>query len=146
MCIVAVTRRMLRRICDRRERLAVAVTFLCMIQWCSGQSTTIIATSLIIPRETPPGGCEMDQGLTDLRVQLEYREIRLDGDIGDWKLGGFRRLESLGMFRDVIVLNSSTVDGLQIRFLQLEHGGGLCNCWFVGALSVTVNETTTEPE
>ena len=125
----------------------MAVTFLCMIQWCSGQSTTIVATptALITPREAPPGGCEMDQGLTDLRVQLEYREIRLDGDIGDWKLGGFSRLERVDSITEGIVLSSSTVDGLQIRFLQLEHGGGLCNCWS-STLSVTVNGITTEPE
>ena len=87
----------------------------------------------------------MDQGLTDLRVQLEYREIRLDGDIGDWKLGGFSRLERVDSITEGIVLSSSTVYGLQIRFLQLEHGGGLCNCWS-STLSVTVNRITTEPE
>ena len=90
----------------------------------------------------------MDQGLTDLRVQLEYRERRLDGDMGDWKSGPSSRLDTntpvpIG---DGIVLNSSTVDGLQIRFLQLEHGGGLCNCWSLSALSVTVNGITTETE
>ena len=125
----------------------MAVTFLCMIQWCSGQSTTIVAipSALITPRETPPGGCEMDQGLTDLRVQLEYRERRLDGNIGDWKSGSNSRLERTDFLMDAILLNSSTVDGLQIRFLQLEHGGGLCNCWSP-TLSVTVNGITTEPE
>ena len=123
----------------------MAVTFLCMIQWCSGQSTTI-PFAFIIPSETPPGGCEMDQGLTDLRVQLEYREIGVDGDMGDWEPGPSSRLETVIFHMDAIGLNSSTVDGLQIRFLQLEHGGGLCNCWSLSALSVTVNGITTETE
>ena len=139
---------MFRRICDRRERLAVAVTFLCMVQWCSGQSTTIIATpfALITPREAPPGGCdEMDQGLTDLRVQLQYREIGLDGNMGDWKLRASVRLLRPEPITEGIGLNSSTVDGLQIRLLQLEHGGGLCNCWSI-TFAVRVNETTTVPE
>ena len=87
----------------------------------------------------------MDQGLTDLRVQLQYRERGLDGNMGDWKLRA-----SVGLLRpepiiEGIGLNSSTVDGLQIRLLQLEHGGGLCNCWSL-TFTVTVNETTTEPE
>ena len=126
----------------------MAVSFLCMIQWCSGQSTTIVATptALIIPREVPPGGCEMDQGLTDLRVQLEYREIGLDGNLGDWKLRASSRLLRPEPITEGIGLNSSTVDGLQIRFLQLEHGGGLCNCWSLSALSVKVNGITTETE
>ena len=89
----------------------------------------------------------MDQGLTDLRVQLEYREIGLDGDMGDWESGPSSRLEQIDFLMEVaIALNSSTVDGLQIRFLQLEHGGGQCNCWSLSAFSVTVNETTTEPD
>ena len=87
----------------------------------------------------------MDQGLTDLRVQLEYREIGLDGDMGDWKPLAVSRLERVVPISEQIVVNSSIVDGLQIRFLQLEHGGGLCNCWSLSELSVTVNETTTEP-
>ena len=131
----------------RSEGLVVAATLLFMIQWCSGQSTMIIATpsAFITPRETPPGGCEMDQGLTDLRVQLQYREIGLDGDMGDWKPPAVSRLERVVPISEQIVVNSSIVDGLQIRFLQLEHGGGLCNCWSLSELSVTVNETTTEP-
>ena len=76
----------------------------------------------------------MDQGLTDLRVQLEYREIGLDGDMGDWKQLAVSRLERVVPISEQIVVNSSIVDGLQIRFLQLEHGGGMCNCWSLSEL------------
>ena len=118
-----------------------------MIQWCSGQSRIRADTiALITPRETPPGGCEMDQGLTDFRVQWQFRERRLDGDMEDWKSGTSSDLDAIDFFNYGIVLNSSTMDGLQMRFLQLEHGGGLCNCWSLSELSVTVNGVTTEPE
>ena len=88
----------------------------------------------------------MDQGLTDFRVQWQFRERRLDGDMGDWKPLAVSRLERVEPISGQIVLNSSTVDGLQIRFLQLEHGGGRCNCWSLSALSVRVDGATTEPE
>ena len=34
------------------------------------------------------------------------------------------------------VVNGSALQPLQLRFVQLEHHGGLCNCWAVANLSL----------
>ena len=68
-------------------------------------------------------------GLINTTVQLQYRTINTaSAVIGDWIT-----LDALPVNISSAVAHNlnfdSTVGGVQFRSLQLEHGGGGCNCW-----------------
>ena len=67
-------------------------------------------------------------GLTNTTVQLQYRTISITSVIGDWIT-----LDALPVNISSAVTHNlnfdSAVGGVQFRTLQLEHGGGGCNCW-----------------
>ena len=67
-------------------------------------------------------------GLTNTTVQLQYRTISTTSVIGDWIT-----VDALPVNISSAVAHNlnfdSTVGGVQFRTLQLEHGGGGCNCW-----------------
>ena len=64
-------------------------------------------------------------GLTDTSILFQYRAIINTSVIGDW--------------RTLAALPVDTIKGVQFRLLQLEHGGGGCNCWEVQSFSITIN-------
>ena len=68
-------------------------------------------------------------GLIDTSVQLQYREI-LTGSIKQWNL-----IANIPVNRSEAVVGKFNVsivqEGVQLRLLQFEHGGGGCNCWEV---------------
>ena len=84
------------------------------------------------------GGNEV--GLTNTSVQFQYRSISTTSVIGDWTA-----LDALPLNRTSDVTHNldfdGTVGGVQFRLLQLEHGGGGCNCWDVQSFGFSVNET-----
>ena len=101
--------------------------------------TTSITVSLTledIPPDFPDflciGGNEV--GLTNTSVQFQYRSISTTSVIGDWIT-----LDLLPVNRTSDITHNlefdGTVGGVQFRLLQLEHGGGGCNCWDVQSSS-----------
>ena len=73
--------------------------------------------------------------LTNASIQFQYRTISNSSAIGNWitkdaipLLGGGPRTYHLNF--------DSTVEGVQFRLLQLEHGGGGCNCWEVQSFAI----------
>ena len=84
------------------------------------------------------GSCDDDSGLTTDSILLEYRNISLPNSAPDseWILLGEIQLID-GMTHEVDVS-----DDVQFRLLQLEHGGGRCNCWRVERLEVILNNGT----
>ena len=84
------------------------------------------------------GGNEV--GLTNTSVQFQYRSISTASVIGDWIT-----LDALPVNRTSDVTHNldfdGTVGGVQFRFLQLEHGGGGCNCWDIPLFSFNMNGT-----
>ena len=95
-------------------------------------SITASFTLEYIPPDSPDflciGGNEV--GLTNTSVQFQYRTISTTSVIGDWIT-----LDALPVNRTSDVTHNlefdGNVGGVQFRLLQLEHGGGGCNCWDV---------------
>jgi hypothetical protein len=105
---------------------ALAVTLLCVIKCCSSTLVDVSVEGNVLRSPAfPLPDCESD---SSLGVRLEFRKVGLDGDPGGW-------IQAPGL-QVTIPLNSSIVGGLQLRLLQLEHGGGQCDCWFLNTLTV----------
>ncbi len=67
---------------------------------------------------------------TDSTIMLDYREIGMDNTTG---LGEWTNLVVIPAQEEMDITNTETVsisaDRVQFRFLQLVHGGGVCNRW-----------------
>lgn len=108
-----------------------------------GQSHTVHVTLLY--RSLITSGCigGDEVGLTNTSVLLQYR-LR-GGSSVEWTdiavmdvkpaMGETNVMES-------VVVDSSSVAGLQFRLLQLEHGGGECNCWTLDSMTATLDNQT----
>ena len=116
-----------------------AVTLLLTVQCCSSTLVDARFSASVTPRFQPPT-CDSSQGIADTRVRIQYREVGRNGDLGDWIPQTFFALgASQTTQRTITGLNTSIVDGLQFRALQLEHGGGPCSCWSLTALTVALD-------
>ena len=74
-------------------------------------------------------------GLTDTSILVEYRIVdttRSQTSVGEWR-GLANVMETTSIQTQ---LHDSAEGGFQLRLLQLEHGGGMCNCWTVERISV----------
>ena len=86
-------------------------------------------------------------GLTNTSVLLEYRQT--DNETTDtppeWMFLADISVSPDAGFNGTleIPVNSSLPGGVQLRLLQLEHGGGVCNCWTVERMELTV--ASSEP-
>ena len=55
--------------------------------------------------------------------------------VGEWRY----LADEIVIYKQMISqfqLHDSAADGFQLRLLQLEHGGGICNCWRLARISV----------
>ena len=92
-----------------------------------------------------------DIALTDTSVKLQYRMLPVDlqtsmsANQGAWINLKSYELDLLPVTPEAwfIQLDSSSV-GVQVRLLQLEHGGGSCNCWSVKMLNLSLNSSETD--
>lgn len=79
-------------------------------------------------------------GLTDTSVLLQYRVMIVDGATAEWD-----DVASIPSMRETMVMElltlNSPVQGVQFRLLQLEHGGGGCNCWSLDSMAVTLDNS-----
>ena len=81
------------------------------------------------------GGCVGGAvGLTNISVLLQYRTVTLP-KLSEWTfLAELSPKEASNRSLQVPQLDEGV--GVQFRLLQLEHGGGRCNCWRVQRLEV----------
>ncbi len=86
-----------------------------------------------------------DQGLTrpGINAALQRRQVERDStDKYPWQTLGVVHIAASGSdtCQPFSFKFNSTVDEVQFRLVQWEHGGGYCNCWGVvpGSWSVTV--------
>ena len=80
-------------------------------------------------------------GLTNTSVLLSYRLTT--PRLSEWMfLAELSPRESQSQTLDFTLRNSSV--GFQFRHLQLEHGGGSCNCWAVRTERLDFNTSQTE--
>ena len=85
-------------------------------------------------------------GLTDTSVQVQYREFtNSSSGQSDWMtlvsipINGSQN--SISVMENMTLANS--VFGVQFRLLQMEHGGGECNCWEVMQVQGRVNNSAS---
>ena len=85
-------------------------------------------------------------GLTNTSVLVEYRIINTTSSpasVGEWRYLADEIVTLQRNLQDV-ELHDSAADGFQLRLLQLEHGGGQCNCWKLTRISVDCGEGMTD--
>ena len=77
-----------------------------------------------------------DTGLTNTSLLVEYRIVDTTSStssVGEWR---YLADKSTPVNIVGVQLPDSAAAGFQIRVLQLEHGGGMCNCWRLNTISV----------
>ncbi len=115
--------------------LALCLSF----QAVMGHSVTVqLRYTTLDPGTSCIGG---DVGLTNTSVLLQYRLLVEEGDAREWTdLTALEtRIQQLITVMESLDLDSS-VQGVQFRLLQLEHGGGSCHCWTLDSMSVMLDE------
>ena len=109
-------------------------------------SSHLVAVDLTINSLQNTGDCVGGNvGLTDTSVQVQYREFTTSSSgQSDWKtlvsipINGS---QNISVMENMTLANS--VKGVQFRLLQLEHGGGECNCWEVIQVQGRVNNSAS---
>ena len=77
-----------------------------------------------------------DTGLTNTSLLVEYRVVNTTSStssVGEWR---YLADKSTPVNIEREQLHDSAAGGFQIRVLQLEHGGGRCNCWILNTIRV----------
>ena len=83
-----------------------------------------------------------DTGLTNTSLLVEYRVVNTTSStssVGEW-----RYLYDVVVGNGIVNIPRAQLDddsGFQLRLLQLEHGGGECNCWTLTSISVDCGES-----
>ena len=116
-----------------RQQLAIIVVYLVCLDHVVASGTVTVNFTLNRVAFSPCIGEEV--GLTNTSIQFQYRTISNSSAIGDWITKD--AIPLLGGGPQTYHLNfDSTVEGMQFRLLQLEHGGGPCNCWEVQSFAI----------
>ena len=74
-------------------------------------------------------------GLTNTSILVEYRIVNTTSSptsVGEWRY----LADAIPPSNVQAQLHDSAEGGFQLRLLQLEHGGGGCNCWSVNSINV----------
>lgn len=123
------------------------VALVCSIKAVTGQSHSVNVQ--LQYSSLSSSGCigGNEDGLTNTSVLLQYRVAVLDGSVaasaptlGEWIDLAARNATPSANVMQFLTLDSS-VQGLQLRLLQLEHGGGSCNCWYLDSMAVTLDNS-----
>ena len=131
----------------------VAVLYLSKI--CSGIGHSV---TVQMQYSSPPTSYKCfggDVGLTDTSIMLQYIMVIEDDAVhpssseatttqDEWTTVAALEPLNVSLHGQVSANFSvdSSVEGLQFRLLQLEHGGGSCNCWTLESMAVTLDNHT----
>ena len=112
-------------------------------------SSHLVAVDMTINSLQNTGDCVGGNvGLTDTSVQVQYREFTRNDTSGSGQ-SDWMTLVSIPIngSQNISVMENMTladsVFGVQFRLLQLEHGGGECNCWEVIQVQGRVNNSAS---
>ena len=87
-------------------------------------------------------------GLTNTSVVVEYRIVDTTSSpasVGEWRfLAANIATRTIIIERNESQIHHSAADGFQLRLLQLEHGGGQCNCWRLTSITVDCGGDMTD--
>ena len=81
-----------------------------------------------------------DVGLTESSVAIQYRLISPQSSpVSEWRF--MSEIDPSAGFDGTLpfTTDGSSRNGVQFRLLQLQHGGGSCNCWKVLEASAAIN-------
>ena len=111
-------------------------------------SSHLVAVDMTINSLQNTGDCVGGNvGLTDTSVQVQYREFTTSSSSGESDWMTLVSIPINGSQNIISVMENMTladsVFGVQFRLLQLEHGGGECNCWEVMQVQGRVNNSTS---
>ena len=113
-------------------------------------SSHLLAVNLTINSLQNTGDCRGNVGLTNTSVQVQYRKITTsDSGESDWKtldsipINGSQNFININISVMENMILADSVLGVQFRLLQLEHGGGECNCWYVTQVQGRVNNSAS---
>ena len=134
--------------------LAIIHTFMFCVASSETNETLLVGLTLVVTGNT----ADCNKGLTSPGdIYLQYRQVLLlqpSSKTGPWNLFEVISLSNLSNshhnFRFSVTVASGVFQGrpwshLQFRLIQLEHGGGYCNCWGVVASSWSVSGEVQEP-
>ena len=87
-------------------------------------------------------------GLTNTSVLVEYRIVNTTSfpvSVGEWRFLAAEILtRTINTEKNEAQIHHSAADGFQLRLLQLEHGGGQCNCWRLTSITVDCGGDMTD--
>ena len=113
-----------------KETVAIIMVVLLVLVHNSSGTLNVAIRNYTDGQWTCIGGEEV--GLTDTSVQFQYRTISTTSAIGDWITLAALPVNATSPTTPTLHFS---VKGMQFRLLQLEHGGGGCNCWRMEAFS-----------
>ncbi len=133
--------------------MASTVTTVFALAWCvvclnpvEGQSREPVTLPVTVNLDLSPTRCQNtyacigeDVGLTNTSIIFQYREIAVVNSTAtplEWRfLDVFRCCDNPLNVNSGHNLSISEL-GVQFRLLQLEHGGGKCNCWVLRKITI----------
>ena len=138
---------------ERQDAVASILLVMFLVATTAGQNGLMMSLKLRVSRYSPPQTPETciggdDVGLTETSVLAQYRVKREPAALTEWQL--LKEIDLSQGFDNTLSFNTTTSEmstsphSLQFRLLQVQHGGGGCNCWQLGATEVTAtfNDTT----
>lgn len=104
----------------------------------SGYSLTL---ALDIAHSGPSSCIGGDEGLTNTSVLVEYRPVETPQP--EWSF--VAEVSTSQHYNQTLQFNlNDSIEAVQFRLLQLEHGGGECNCWSVSRMELMLESCITE--
>ena len=120
--------------------LAVTLVVILFLGNAAGQQMVSLRLNIVPLSASPPSCIGGDVGLTDYSVEVQYRLISPQNPpVSEWRF--VSEIDPSVGFDGTLsfTTDGSSEDGVQFRLLQLQHGGGKCNCWTVLEASAAIN-------
>lgn len=136
--------------------LAISLAVLCL---CFGKKTVVFGHSVTVHLQlsSPPTSYDCiggEVGLSNTSIMLQYKMVQQEEApissspsaattaLREWTdVTALKISSSQPSAASVTFSLDSSVQGIQFRLLQLEHGGGTCNCWTLDSMTVTLESS-----
>ena len=116
----------------------VSVLLAALLATTAGQDDLAVSFKLSISSYSPPQKVQTciggDVGLTETSVLAQYRPAE-SSNLGEWEF--LKEIDLNQGFNGTLLVNTTT-RSIQFRLLQVQHGGGGCNCWQVNEANMTI--------
>lgn len=123
-----------------------ALAFLLLSDAAIGSRTVTVGLNVATHRGSERECIGGSTGLTNTSILVHYRLLEDARSLPEWTFLAQVSIAGESLLSQSIVIpdNTSSQVGLQLRLLQLEHGGEGCNCWEVERLSVVLHASDSE--